>query len=152
VYGRTRRDVGRLEPAWNVTLDGPVYASPLAFTVGARRLVYVATEAGSVYALDEANGSIVWRRELGTVTTDACGTWGITSTGVISRSAQALYVIGATGDLHALSLDTGADLAGFPRQLIDNPAYEYVWGGLRLIGADTDGDVYGFRPHLAQPR
>jgi hypothetical protein len=37
----TRATVGRLEPAWNVTLDGPVYASPLAFTVGARRLAWI---------------------------------------------------------------------------------------------------------------
>lgn len=43
-----------------------------------------------------------------------------------------LYVIGATGVLHALSLESGDDAAGYPRQLIGHPDYEYVWGGLRI--------------------
>jgi outer membrane protein assembly factor BamB len=128
----TRAAVTGLAPLWTAKLDGPIYASPLAFTVGARRFVFVTTEAGSVYALDAANGTVVWHRELGMVTTDACGTWGITSTGVIERSGRVLYVIGATGELHALSLESGDEAAGFPRRLVDNPAYEYVWGGLRI--------------------
>lgn len=128
----TRAGVRTLQPEWKAQLDGKVYASPLAFTVGARRLVFVATEGGSVYALDAADGKVVWQTFVGTVTTRECGTWGVTSTGTISRSGRVLYVIGATGALHALSLDTGEDIAGFPKQIIDHPDYEYVWGGLRI--------------------
>jgi outer membrane protein assembly factor BamB len=128
----TRSSVKTLAAAWKAQLDGKIYASPLAFTVGARRLIFVATEGGSVYALDAADGKVVWQTFIGTVATTDCGTWGVTSTGVISRSERVLYVIGATGALHALSLDTGADLAGYPRQIIDRPEYEYVWGGLRI--------------------
>ena len=128
----TRASVPRLVQAWKAKLDGRIYASPLAFTVGGRRLLFVATEAGAVYALDTDHGTIVWRRDIGTVATEDCGAWGITSTGVVSRAARALYVIGATGQLHALSLESGADIAGYPRQVVDNPAYEYVWGGLRI--------------------
>jgi outer membrane protein assembly factor BamB len=124
--------VPRLAPVWTKELDGRIYASPLAFTVGGRRLLFVSTEAGSVYALIAGDGSIVWQHNVGTVKTEACGTWGITATGAISRSGRVLYVIGATGLLHALSLESGDDAAGYPRQLITHPDYEYVWGGLRI--------------------
>jgi hypothetical protein len=128
----TLRTVSKLRLGWSQHLDGPVYASPLAANVGSNELVFAATEAGSVYAVDTATGAVVWQRDLGTVTTGECGTWGVTSTGAISRRQQLLYVIGATGELHALDLGTGADAAGYPRRLIDDPAYEYVWGGLRI--------------------
>jgi len=130
----TRAGVKTLRPEWKTTLDGKVFASPLAFTVGGRRLLFVATEGGTVYALDATDGKVVWQTYVGTVVTPECGTWGVTSTGVISRSGRALYVIGATGALHALSLESGADVAGFPKQVIDHPEYEYVWGGLRIAG------------------
>lgn len=128
----TRAGVKTLTPAWKTKVDGKVFASPLAFNVGGRRLLFVATEGGLVYALDAADGKIVWQTDVGTVATTDCGTWGVTSTGVISRVGGVLYVVGATGALHALALDTGLDVAGFPKQIIDHPDYEYVWGGLRI--------------------
>ena len=48
----TRASVPRLAPVWTKRLDGRIYASPLAFTVGGQRLLFVSTEAGSVYALN----------------------------------------------------------------------------------------------------
>ena len=42
-------------------LDGKVYAEPLVY----RSTVYVATENDTVYALNAANGAIVWTRHLG---------------------------------------------------------------------------------------
>jgi outer membrane protein assembly factor BamB len=128
----TRAGVKTLTPVWKTKLDGRIYASPLAFNVGGRRFVFVATEGGTVYALDGADGKIVWQTYVGRVVTPECGTWGVTSTGAISRMGRVLYVIGATGALHALALDTGADVAGFPKQIVDHPEYEYVWGGLRI--------------------
>jgi len=134
----TRANVKTLQPDWKASLGGKIFASPLAFTVGGRRLLFVATEAGFVYALDAVDGKVVWQTDVGTVETRECGTWGVTSTGVISRGGRVLYVIGATGELHALSVDTGADVAGFPKQIVDHPDYEYVWGGLRI----ADGRLY----------
>jgi outer membrane protein assembly factor BamB len=128
----TLRSVTRLAPAWKTGLDGPVYASPLSAQVDGRQVVYVATEAGSVYALAATSGAVLWQRELGTTTTELCGTWGITSTGAIDLARKLLYVIGATGQLHALSLATGDDAAGYPRQVVSRPDIEYVWGGLRI--------------------
>jgi outer membrane protein assembly factor BamB len=72
------------------------------------------------------------------VTTADCGTWGITSTGAIDPTRGLLFVIGATGSLHALDLSTGEESGSYPEQVVDQTAYEYVWGGLRIAG----GRVY----------
>ena len=128
----TLSSVGRLAPVWKAELDGAVYASPLSARVDGRQIAYVGTEAGSVYALDATTGAEVWRRELGSTTTEVCGTWGITSTGAIDLVHELLYVISATGQLHALSLATGEEAADYPRQVVSRPNIEYVWGGLRI--------------------
>jgi len=128
----TPASVRRLKRVWQSKLDGAVFASPLAAPVAGRTTLFAATEGGSVYALDAASGRIVWQRELGIVDTAECGPWGITSTGAIDRSRGLLYEISADGKLHALDLATGADTAGFPRVLVSDFEYEYVWGGLRI--------------------
>ncbi len=138
-------DVSRLHARWTATLDGPVIASPL-YSAGATPdardgLVYVATQAGSVYALSAANGAVVWQRSLGT-TLSSCdepqagvdATYGIVSTGVIDEQRGVLYVIGATGLLYALDLATGADAPGWPVQVVTETSGELVWGGLTLAG------------------
>jgi outer membrane protein assembly factor BamB len=128
----TRENVPRLLPLWTTKLDGAIYASPLALKVGGRQLLYVVTEGGLVYALSAASGAIVWQRDLGTVATEECGTWGITSTGAIDEKRGLLFVIGATGSLHALDVATGSESEGYPRQIVSETKYEYVWGGLRI--------------------
>jgi outer membrane protein assembly factor BamB len=128
----TLRSVTRLAPAWKTGLDGPVYASPLSARVEGHQVTYVATEAGSMYALSVTTGEVLWQRSLGTTTTELCSTWGITSTGAIDLARGLIYVIGATGRLHALSLATGEEAAGYPRQVVSRPDIEYVWGGLRI--------------------
>jgi outer membrane protein assembly factor BamB len=130
----TIRAVGRLELDWSTRLDGAVYASPLASRVEGRQLVFAATEGGSVYAIDAASGEILWQRELGTIETAECGTWGVTSTGAIDPGRGLLFEVSADGMLHALRLATGAEADGYPLSLVANNAYEYVWGGLRIAG------------------
>jgi outer membrane protein assembly factor BamB len=85
-----------------------------------------------VYALAASTGHIVWQRELGTVATLECGTWGITSTGAIDLERQTLYVANADGRLYGFDLATGADAVGFPRTIVPRSDFEYVWGGLRI--------------------
>jgi outer membrane protein assembly factor BamB len=128
----TPRSAPRLRAVWSTQLDGPVYASPLAAKVGGRLLVFAATEEGSVYAVDSANGQVVWQRALGAIQTAECGSWGITSTGAIDLERGLLYEISADGVLHALVLATGDEAPGYPITLVTNNRYEYVWGGLRI--------------------
>ena len=122
---------------WRAQLDGLVVASPLYAepTVDGRRagVVYEATENGSVFALAAGDGHVLWQQT--TATTPACDTtFGISSTGAIDKSRNALYEIGADGQLHAFDLATGDEAPGFPLDLIADPSTQYVWGGLRIVG------------------
>ncbi len=127
-------------------VDGQVYAQPLYWhglnipRVGARNVVFVATENDSVYAFNaEKPGSKpVWQVSFANppnVVPVPCGdidsschvrpVVGITGTPVIDASTQTLYVIARTKEiqgktanyvqrLHALDLATGAEKFGGP--------------------------------------
>jgi outer membrane protein assembly factor BamB len=141
-------DAARLHARWTATLDGSVIASPLfaqgAFPGARDGIVYVSTQAGSVYALSAADGAVVWQRSLGT-TLSSCdeaqagvdSTYGIVSTGAIDEQRGVLYVIGATGLLYALDLATGAVAPGWPVQVVTETSGELVWGGLTLDGDEV---------------
>jgi outer membrane protein assembly factor BamB len=121
----------RLATVWTKQLDGPIVASPLY----ANGTLYAETEAGSVYALQPSDGTVRWKRTFGVVATPGCGSWGFSSTGAIDLKRGLLYAISADGFLHALSLVTGAERAGWPVSITSAHADgEYVWGGLRLFG------------------
>jgi outer membrane protein assembly factor BamB len=135
--------VGKIRLAWAAQLDGAIVASPLyaPAVAGGRRLelVFVETEAGSLYALNAADGSVVWQRSFGTVQTPSCGTYGFSSTGVIDLGRGLIYAISADGWLHALSLATGVEAPGWPIAVTAaRNQVEYVWGGLRIL----DGRLY----------
>jgi polyvinyl alcohol dehydrogenase (cytochrome) len=114
-------------PTWNAVLDGAVYGEPLLY----QGRVYVGTEDDTLYALNATNGSVIWRRQLGTAVSTAvideatglgtgCGDidpLGITGTPVIDPANNEIYVadetmVGATRwqhirhDLLAVSLST----------------------------------------------
>ena len=130
VPGLTAKTARKLKVKWTKTLDGPIFASPLY----AKGTVYAETEAGSVYALRANDGATRWKRRLGVVATQTCGTWGLTSTGAIDLARNAFYAISADGYLHALSLANGSERAGWPISITSAHADgEYVWGGLRLL-------------------
>ena len=108
-------------------------------SVAGRQLLFVATEAGSVYALDAATGEAVWKRDLGTVTTADCGTWGITSTGAIDPTRGAALRDRRDGKpARARPLDRARSRRAIRSRSSTRPHYEYVWGGLRIAG----GRVY----------
>lgn len=121
--------------------DGKVDAQPLylsALTVNGTpvNVLYMASEHDSVYAINPDTGATVWQASLlgtGESPSDPIGGCGqitpeigVTATPVIDRSKGAIYVVamsrsGKTGPyhqrLHALSLTTGAELAGSPIEI-----------------------------------
>jgi PQQ-like domain len=122
--------------AWETTLAGSIVASPLAARVPAYGLVvFAATEGGNVYALAD-DGTVLWQKSIGTVSANGnCGTYGVSSTGVVDTARGVLYVVGASGLLHALRLTDGSEAPGWPVQVVSRRRTEYVWGGLQLVGS-----------------
>ncbi|HLM91142.1 MAG TPA: PQQ-binding-like beta-propeller repeat protein [Thermoplasmata archaeon] len=102
-------------PAWagSVRLDGQVFAEPLV----CGNSLFLATENNSVYALNAATGSVLWRTNLGTPvqgSTLPCGDIdpsGITGTPVIDGATGVLYAVAFlstdTHELFGLNIQTG---------------------------------------------
>jgi hypothetical protein len=123
-------------------VDGLVDAQPLLLSnlnvpgTGSKNVLYVVTEHDSIYAFDAdsisaTGGTTLWHVSAllsGETTSDnrGCGQVtpeiGITSTPVIDRSRNAIYVVAMSKDsqgnyfqrLHALDLTTGKEILGGP--------------------------------------
>jgi hypothetical protein len=157
------------------TVDGKVDAQPLYLSqvaIGAQKknVLYVVTEHGSVYAFDadSINGTtstFLWKTStLGAGETSSdnrgCGQVtpeiGITSTPVIDRTRNAIYVVAMSKNssgtyfqrLHALNLSTGAELFGGPQ----NITATYPGTGANSSGGNVifDPKQYKERPGLLQ--
>ena len=127
----TTADARTFAVQWASMLDGGIVASPLAYD----GLVYAATEAGSVYALDLITGAEVWKRTFGTQAAyGGCGTYGVSGTPALDTKRGLLYVISADGLLQALNLEDGTTADGWPLALTTRPDVEYAWGGLQIVG------------------
>ncbi len=105
---------GSLSEAWFAKLDGAAYAEPLVVD----GQVIAVTENDSVYALDPATGSILWRQNLGTpvrLSTLPCGDidpLGITGTPAYDAATGSVFMVaeeaGSHHVLYALDASTGA--------------------------------------------
>jgi outer membrane protein assembly factor BamB len=172
---------GQFGRIWVKTLDGQVYGSPLyvsGLTVKGRKrdVVYAATENNSVYALDAATGAIVWAATqlstpLNSTEFNNCPMisplHGITSTPVIDRDSNTIFVCGITQPkvkqvykIWAMDIRTGERRKGFPvviegsyhgcafeaGQLVQRGALSLVNGWLYVpFGARCDlGDWHGW--------
>jgi hypothetical protein len=125
-----------------VMVDGKVDAQPLylaqvPISAAAHNVAFVATEHGSVYAIDADAGTSIWQVSLlanGETPSDTHSCTqvtpeiGVTSTPVIDRTAGphgVLYVVGMSIDksssyhqrLHALDITTGAELFSGPVEI-----------------------------------
>jgi PQQ-like domain len=100
---------------------------------------FVATSTGEVVSFTPA-GVVRWRVQLGQLTNKCAQLdgYGVTGTGVIDPGSSTLYVMDAFGRLHALSLATGAERAGWPVKIYADDRRELDWGALSLV----DGSVY----------
>jgi outer membrane protein assembly factor BamB len=119
----------RLDPSFNATFSGEVYAQPLLWRepgTGTGVLI-VATEEDEVYAFDEKTGAQKWMRKLGEPVQSTgfrCGDiWplGVTGTPVIDEARATLYLDAAVlrdgkprHEVYALSLADGTVEPGWP--------------------------------------
>ena len=152
-------------------VDGqPLYLSQVTIGAQKKNVLYVVTEHGSVYAFDadSINGitsTFLWKTStLGAGETSSdnrgCGQVtpeiGITSTPVIDRTRNAIYVVAMSKHssgtyfqrLHALNLSTGAELFGGPQ----NITATYPGTGANSSGGNVvfDPKQYKERPGLLQ--
>jgi len=84
------------------------YSSPTVF----QGVVYIGSNTGNFYALDETTGNLLWQQFLGYVTAITCGNGqGVTSTATLATDpvsgALTVYVGGGDGYLYALDAATG---------------------------------------------
>lgn len=102
-----------LKRAWSKSLDGAVYAQPIA--VGKRLIV--ATENNTVYALRRSGGHVIWKHHLAAPVPQSalpCGNidpTGITGTPAYDRATGSIFVVtettGSRHTLHALNWRNG---------------------------------------------
>jgi len=115
-------------------VSGNIYAQPLYIEdgPGGKAMVITVTESNNVYALDAANGTILWQRHVGQPVPKAnflCGNidpMGITGTPVVDLPSRTLFFDamttpdGGTTKQHlifALNVDTGTTNSGWPVDL-----------------------------------
>jgi len=142
-----------------VLLDGRVDAQPLVVMDqnidgrGIHDVVYVATEADTVYAIDARSGAVLWRRNYGTPVPYQYKNYddnvfpvvGILGTPVIRRSAGLMYFVADTFDgqadafyLHAIRLSDGGDAAPL--------------AAIQFSVTIANGSTWSFDPHYQLQR
>jgi outer membrane protein assembly factor BamB len=141
----TAGNASKLVKAWSTPLgavvDGqPLYAGNVQTVNGPVDLYLVATEAGSVFALDAATGKVVWRSELGSVHLGCAqlpgGVYGATGAMTYDASHLTLYAV-STNQLWALDVRTGKPETGWPLTLPFDPRQLHAWGALSQLGSSV---------------
>lgn len=84
-----------------------LYSSPTVFN----GVVYIGSNTGNFYALDEETGAMLWQQLLGFTTAMTCTGHGVTSTATLATDpvsgSLTVYVGGGDGYLYALDAATG---------------------------------------------
>ena len=126
--------------SFNGTIVGNVYAQPLYVEdgPGGKAMVIAVTESNNVYALDAANGTIIWQRNVGAAVALSklpCGNidpLGITGTPIVDLATRALFLDAMTSPdggttkkhlIFSLNVDTGAINAGWPIDVAAKAAF-----------------------------
>lgn len=122
----------KMDATFSPTITGNIYGQPLYVSSGAngKPTIIVATEENHVIALDPTNGAApFWNATFGTPVTNVgtvlgCGNidpLGITGTPVVDPTSHAIYFDAMTLTngaplhmIHAVSINTGTDLPGWP--------------------------------------
>jgi hypothetical protein len=117
--------------AFDGSISGNVYAQPLYIEggPGGKAMIIAVTESNNVYALDAADGSVIWQRNVGPPVQHAnlpCGDiipLGITGTPVVDLPSRTLLFDAMTTPnngatvkhlIYSMNVDTGATNSGWP--------------------------------------
>jgi outer membrane protein assembly factor BamB len=142
----TTSNVASLRTHWATNLGGPILTQPTVaagVNIGgvSTEVVYAATLAGSIFALNAHTGAIIWRRDFVPVQT-SCGDFaasgdkvGFIDTPTIDRAHNRLFIVSGRGSLHSFDLSNGADTMT-PVQIPDaaNFLKTFVYGSPTLVG------------------
>ena len=121
-----KRDLG-----FNGSISGNVYAQPLYIEggPGGKAMIIAVTESNNVYALDAADGSVIWQRNVGPpvpLSSLPCGDispLGITGTPVVDLPSRTLLFDAMTTPdngttkkhlIYSMNVDTGTTNSGWP--------------------------------------
>lgn len=130
--------VQRMKRRWKAKLTSaaryqPDLATQVATPSGTVDLLVVTLFGGDVVALNAATGKTVWSTSLGETQmpcpvpagakppTKVADMVGIGEPATLDIPNGRVYVVDAGGMLHALSLATGTEMAGYPVEVIDAP-------------------------------
>jgi len=147
------------------TISGNVYAQPLYIEngPGGAAMVIVVTESNNVYALDAADGTVIWQRNnIGPPVTSGlpCGNispLGITGTPVVDVKSRSLFfdamIDGATKKhfIYSLNVDTGATNPNWPVDVNATATYNGTTWQIGVGGSQAlAGRSIRFRPGDSQ--
>jgi len=133
------------------TLDGQVYAEPLVFN----GIVYTATLQGTVYAINQSDGTIAWSKNVGAphpVGSGQCGNinpLGILGTPVIDTAANRIYVseiLNVDSAWHVFGIDLSSHLVVMDTQIPSGVGTGLDWTIEQQRGALALGNGYVYVP------
>ncbi len=151
--GITASSLGRLSRR-RISLPGTVDSSPIylhgATVAGtAHDVTVVTTTYGRTIAIDADSGRLLW-----TFTPSGYGSWAgstqITTTSPAADPGRGfVYAASPNGEIHKLSLDSGAEAPGWPVRVTRDPTHEKLAAALNIDGPyviATTGGYLGDAP------
>lgn len=136
---------------------GPAVADGRVFVVDADRSAQSMEVVERAVALDETSGEILWTHEWSTNYTGLTFTWAVGPRATPTVDGDRVYVLGATGDLLCLDVETGG--VRWTKKYADDYGAELpVWGMtgaplvdgdllICLVGGGPDAKVVAFDKH-----
>ncbi|HET6545804.1 MAG TPA: PQQ-binding-like beta-propeller repeat protein [Rhodanobacteraceae bacterium] len=133
----TTGNVAQLTRRYQATLpsrvdSAPVYASGITTPLGVRDLLFLTAQNSTLFALDAADGSVVWSRSTTSTTSQ--------SSPVIDPDRQFVYGYGGDGKVHKYAIGDGTEITGggWPEIATLKPSVEKGAAGLTIA---TSGGV-----------
>ncbi|MBV8433578.1 MAG: PQQ-binding-like beta-propeller repeat protein, partial [Candidatus Eremiobacteraeota bacterium] len=122
----------------------PIVAANVSVNGSNIDVVFAGDEHGYFLALNALSGATVWSKHLGSQVTSCPQTpddvFGITSTPVLDRTRNRVYVVDGNGLLYAYDLATGNTASGWPAGgvgVVDDPTVDHVWSALAFDSSNN---------------